>query len=454
MRFLGVWAAAAAIFLPTLAIADEDPRPEQACHFGAYRLPDGGLLTLAPSDPPNLRYRLRDGTAGKLWPTPDGGFEGGDGWSVRTPVTVRARFGACGADRFSWQRADGPPGDARRVPLPVEPVTFMSGKDRLYGELVLPESGAPKAVVVLQYGSGTDSAVLNNYLQYMPPLDGVAVFVFDKRGTGRSGGDRTLLFPTMAADMAAAVDAVRARPAMRGVPLGLMGESQGGWVAPLAATLRKVDFVVASYGLAVSPVGEDRDEVAQSVRAHGPKALAQAHTLHLAAMRLANSRFLEGQAEFERLKALYRDEPWFKDVGGDFTGTLAATPPEKLGEIRAMFDFPYDLEYEPEPVLARLKTPMLWVLAGKDTEAPHETTLAVLQKLQAARSPIDVAVFPNADHAMIEMGPGPDGQPKRMGRLSPGYFDLLTDWIVRRRLAGPYGAATLIPRRYSSSGTP
>jgi pimeloyl-ACP methyl ester carboxylesterase len=454
VRAFGVWAAVAAILFPAAAAADDDPSPEQACHFGAYRLPDGGLLTLAPSDPPNLRYRLRDGTAGKLWPAPGGGFEGGDGWSVRTPVTVRAQFGPCGADRFTRQKGDGPAVEAQRVPLPVEPITFASGKERLYGELVLPERGAPKAIVVLQYGSGSDSAVLNNYVQYMLPLDGIAVFVFDKRGTGRSGGGRTMDFHQMARDMAAAVDAIRDRPQAKGVPLGLMGESQGGWVAPLAATLRKVDFVVASYSLAVSPVGEDRDEVAQSVQAYGPKALAQANTLHLAAMRIANSHFREGQVEFERLKALYRDEPWFKDVGGDFTGTLAATPPEKLGEIKAMFDFPYDLEYEPEPVLARLKTPMLWVLAGRDTEAPHESTLAVLRRLQARRSPIDVAVFPNADHAMIEVAPGPDGKPKAVGRLSPGYFDLLADWIVRRRLEGPYGAATLIPRRYSSSGTP
>ena len=447
MRDFAAWVAVAAILFPAMAVADDDPAPEQACHFGAYRLPDGGLLTLAPSDPPNLRYRLRDGTAGKLWPAPDGGFEGGEGWSVRTPVTTRATFGACGANTFSWRRGDGPAVEARRVPLPVEPITFTSGKDRLYGELVLPETGTPKAIVVLQYGSGSDSAVLNNYVQYMLPLDGVAVFVFDKRGTGRSGGGMTMDFHTLAQDMAAAVDAVRARPAAKGVPLGLMGESQGGWVAPLAATLRKVDFVVASYSLAVSPVGEDRDEVAQSVQAYGPKALAQANTLHLAAMRIANSHFREGMDEFDRLKALYKDEPWFKDVGGDFTGTLAATPPEKLAEIKAMFDFPYDLEYEPEPVLARLKTPMLWVLAGQDTEAPHETTLAVLKRLQAARSPIDVAVFPNADHGMIAVAPGPDGKPKAVGRLALGYFDLLADWIVRRRLDGPYGAATLIPRR-------
>jgi hypothetical protein len=44
----------------------------------------------------------------------------------------------------------------------------------------------------------------------------------------------------LARDLAAAVDAVRIHIGMNDIPLGLMGESQGGWVAPLAATMTPV----------------------------------------------------------------------------------------------------------------------------------------------------------------------------------------------------------------------
>lgn len=412
--------------------------PPGACHFGAYRLADGTALIIDSSDEPNMRYRRLDGASGKLFRVGEGQYEGGAGWSVREPVAVRARFGACGEGRLTMQQGAGPATDARRIALPTVPITFASGPERLYGELVLPAEGKPKAAVVLQYGSGRDSAVYNNYLQNLLPLKGVAVFVFDKRGTGRSTGGYSADFPALADDMAAAVDAVRARPEVAGVPLGVMGESQGGWVAPLAAQRRRVDFVVVGYGLAVSPIEEDRSEVAESVRSFGPAALAKAQALHDAATRVGVSRFREGLPELERLKALNAGEPWIGKIGGDYTGPLVATPAAHMDQVRAAFDFPISFTYEPRAVLAQLQTPSLWVLAGRDTEAPHEDTLAILRQLHAKGSPIDIAIFPQADHGMIE---------REKARISPGYYDLLADWIANPRLTRAYGDAELIRRR-------
>lgn len=436
-RCFALTAIAALVILPGPADAEEAP-PGGACHFGAYRLADGTSLIIDSSDEPNLRYRRMDGVSGKLFRVSEGQYEGGMGWAVREPVAVRARFGACSDGRLTIQQGAEPEAEARRVALPTYPVTFLSGAERLYGELVLPAEGPPKAIVVLQYGSGRESAVYNNYVQHLLPLKGVAVFVFDKRGTGRSTGGYSADFPALADDMAAAIDAVRARPEVAGVPLGVMGESQGGWVAPLAADRRHVDFVVVSYGLAVSPIEEDRSEVAQSVRAFGPAALARAEALHDAATRVITSRFREGLPELERLKALNAGEPWIANLGGDYTGLLVATPAADIDKVRMAFDFPIDFTYEPGPVLAGLRTPSLWVLAGRDTEAPHEGTLAVLRKLQAQGSPVDIAIFPEADHGMIE---------REKGRISPGYYDLLADWIASRRLTRAYGDGQLIKRR-------
>ncbi len=430
-------AIAALTALAGSATAQPTP-PPGACHFGAYRQPDGTALIIDSSDEPNLRYRRLDGVSGKLFQVGEGQYEGGVGWAVREPVAVRARFGACGEGRLTIQQGSGPETEARRISLPTVPITFASGAERLYGELVLPVDGKPKAAVVLQYGSGRESAVYNNYLQHLLPLKGVAVFVFDKRGTGRSTGGYSADFPALADDMAAAVDAVRARPELAGVPLGVMGESQGGWVAPLAAQRRAVDFVVVSYGLAVSPIEEDRSEVAQSVRAFGPAALSSAQALHEATTRVLLSGFREGLPELERLKALYAGELWIGKIGGDYTGPLVATPAAHIDKVRAAFDFPISLAYEPRPVLAALRTPSLWVLAGRDTEAPHDVTLAVLRQLHDQGSPLDIAVFPQADHAMIE---------RERGRISPGYYDLLADWIASQRLTRAYGDAELIRRR-------
>jgi len=435
---------AVALLAPVVAMATEPPVETASCHSGAYVLADGRELVLQPSDLPNLRWRMLDGTAGKLFPAGEGAYAGGEGWSAREPVTTRATFGPCAAGRVRFER-DGRAVEGRRIALRTTPVSFGSGDATLYGELVMPLRGKPKAVVVLQYGSGDESAVANNYVQHLLPLKDIAVFVFDKRGTGRSTGQYTAHFGLMAGDMVAAVEAIRALPELKGVPLGLMGESQGGWVAPLTAVRTKVDFVVVSYGLAVSIVEEDRSEVEQSLvsRGYGPDVLAQGEALHDAATNVLDSGFTDGIDELEHLKAASAGAPWRNGLGGDYTGLLTSIPREKMGDIKPAFSIGFEPHYDPVPTLEKLKVPMLWVLAGKDTGAPSKATITILKRLQAQGSPIDLVVFPNADHGIIAV----DDAGKRLGRTAPGYFEVLGDWIATRKLKAAYGDAAVSERR-------
>jgi uncharacterized protein len=414
----------------SLAAAAEEP-PPGACHAGAYAMSDGSRLVITPSDPPALRYRSLRGTTGKLFPLAGHSYESGDGWAVQTPVTVEVEFEGCREGQILFRRSSITL-SGERIDLPTRPIRFHRDEIAFYGELILPRGREPAAVLVLQYGGGRDSAVYYNFLQHLLPLEDIAVFVFDKRGTGRSTGHFSAHIGMLADDLVAAVEAVRSVQDLRGVPLGLMGESQGGWVAPLAAAQTPVDFVVVSYGLAVSMLEEDRLEMRQSLQmqGYGPDVLAKGEKLHRAAARVMVSRFTEGREALERLKAEWRDQEWFAHVGGDFTSVLAATPTERMPEIRALFDFPYDLAYEPLPVLRRVDVPQLWVLAGRDTEAPHASTLVNLRELQAAGLPIEIAVFPTAEHGMIAVEED-DGR-HLAGYYADGYFDLLIEWISSR----------------------
>lgn len=423
------------------------PTPSLACHAGPYRLSDDREIVISPSGEEALRYRFLDGRSGRLFPTGAGAFEGGPGWSAREPVETRASFGDCAAGLITF-RQGGASLQGRRIVLPITPVRFTNGDVELYGELHLPEDGKPRALIALQYGSGQDSAVANNFVQHLLPLKGVGVLVFDKRGTGRSTGAYSAHLQTLAADMAVAVETLRAMPQARGVPLGVMGESQGGWVAPLAATKAPVDFVVASYGLAVSMEEEDRQEVVADLQAkgYGPDVIRQAEQVQKVVLQVMNSRFTEGLDELQRLKTAYGDEAWFKGLSGDLTSRLTAAPEAGMAEVKTLFSFPYDLTYDPLPTLKAIaETPSLWILAGRDTEAPSAGTLAILRGLQEEGAALDVAVFPNAEHGMIEVADPKTGD--LAGGHSPGYFDLLADWMVRRKMDRPYGAAIEYPRR-------
>jgi dipeptidyl aminopeptidase/acylaminoacyl peptidase len=89
-----------------------------------------------------------------------------------------------------------------------------------------------KAVVALHgAGEGTRDGALYAHLHRVLPPAGIGVVTFDGRGEGESRGDASRgRFDVQAADALAALDAVDADR------VGLWGYSQGGWVAPLAAS--------------------------------------------------------------------------------------------------------------------------------------------------------------------------------------------------------------------------
>ncbi|WP_116809690.1 alpha/beta hydrolase family protein [Steroidobacter cummioxidans] len=443
MLTLGIATAGAA---PTI--------PSNACHAGAYALADGTQFILTPSDESGLRYRLRDGRTGYLKAISATQFQSAPGWSQDEPPPMRVTVAGCRAKSLLVQRGTRPHEKAKRIDHSVLPVHFASGDAQLYGELHLPASRKPHAVVVLQAGGSARSAVVYNYVQHLLPLSDIAVFVFDKRGTGRSTGRFTVEFGALADDVGAAVRQVRSMPKMADLPLGLMGESQGGWVVPLAATRTPVDFVIVSYGLAVSLREENRMEVMQGLqmRGYGADVQARAQEVVAATDRIMVSRFEDGLDDLRRLREAYGHEQWYRDLSldsltGDYTKELANTSDADMPAVKAMFSFDYDLDYDPLPTLRQVNVPLMWVLAGNDTEAPSESTQQIIRDLQSQGAPIDLAVFPHADHGMIEVESTPQG-PKELDQHSPGYFELLADWIEYRKLASRrFGCAELTPRK-------
>ena len=445
MRFFSGLLCTVALVLaaavPVVARAEAET-PLQACYSGAYRFADGGFVVISPSDEGALRYRMSDGRIGRVYPDDDKHFHGGPGWASREPRIADAAFDGCSSDRLQFKLQGGPSGVATRVQVTRKTGTFSSIGNTLYGELFAPAK--PQALVVLVFGSGQDSAVTFNYVQHLLPLYDIAVFVYDKRGTGKSTGRFTVDFSELADDALAAVDYSRKLLNMPGVPVGLMGESQGGWIAPLAAVRAPADFVVVSYGLAISPLDEDRNEVFDEMTAKGYDDSVMAKTRELTSItgRIMLSRFTDGLDDLRKFKAAHAGEKWLNDAEGDFTGPLLRSPDDKFTELRAALGFDAILDYDAQAALRRVRVPMLWVVAGKDTEAPSRPTLEFLRALQPAPPPLDIAVFPNADHGILEEGEQ-NGQP--YARNAAGYFDLLAHWIRTRNLTGKFGTAILQP---------
>lgn len=448
--------AAAVLAGALLAGCGGDATPELpaelACQVGAWQFDSGETMVLAPANG-DLRYRFLDGRIGLLQADGDQGqYVAREGWRQEGPTVASATFGACPTDRLQFELQDGPAGIATRLELPTEDTTFASGDLTLRGRLVMPtQVDGPVPLAVLVHGSEDYSGVDIYPKQYLLPAQGVAVFVYDKRGTGGSQGEYTQDFHVLADDAVAALETARRLRPGAFSRTGFVGASQGGWIAPLAASRSDVDYVVAEYGLAETALAEDREQVMDDMRAagHDDEVLAKAREVTDATALLITSGFTRGFDELDDVRRRYGDEPWFADVRGEFTGKVldlpAWLPQWAARAVFARLDVQTSWEYEPMPVLGALSMPQLWIIAGEDLEAPNAETLRRIRLLQSRGLPVDLAVFPDTDHGIYEFAEE-DGA-RTMLRHPEGYLRLLAEWIARPDLDGDYGSAQLEPAR-------
>ena len=430
-RFLrGAAACAAVAFFAASANAAPD------CHVGLYAMADGSTLDIALSSEGQLRWRRPDGSSGAF--ALAGAQAGASrlGWTDRPDGHV-VKPGDC--DSVSFDGAAG-----KRVPLVVRDVRFQSDGVELVGRLVLPPGDARVPVVVLLHGSEHDSALDFESLQRRLPSQGVGAFVYDKRGTGASGGQYTQDFEQLARDAVAALAQARKLGGDCVARIGFEGPSQGGWVAPIAATHADVDFVTVVFGLAVSVIEEDRSAVAKNMADHHHSAADTAKAMALvdAADALALDPTLEAYDRFAAVRDPWRNEPWFKDVRGDFTWMILPVKREEVLPLARQIDWHTPWLYDPLETIARVKPPQLWVLAEDDLDAPSAETARRLAQLRLAGHPIETALWPHTEHGIYEYETSAAGERTSL-RQPEGYLALLADFARGAPLKAAYGTAAL-----------
>jgi hypothetical protein len=188
-----------------------------------------------------------------------------DGTAVRGTWTLPGQPDAAVA--FTRVKTSAGPEARRRPQTPAPPlpyrladVTFdnRAAPDvTLAGTLTLPAGDGPFPAAILITGSGPQDrdetllghkpfAVLADHLTRR----GVAVLRYDDRGVARSTGDfASATSADFAADAAAAVQYLRTRSEIDRQAIGLIGHSEGGLVAPIAAADNEhVRFVVLLAG--------------------------------------------------------------------------------------------------------------------------------------------------------------------------------------------------------------
>ena len=192
-------------------------------------------------------------------------FAMGPSFAVRSPIELTVQFqmdGQGAAQGLTIRPSGGPATFATREPSHEEEVVFRHGDTSLAGTFIAPATPGPHPAVVLLHGSGPLTRhSFGPWPRFFNSL-GMAVLVFDKRGTGASSGVRidastgapATLSPRyypddLVDDALAALRFLQGRAEVDREQIGFWGSSEGGMLATqVAARSEDVAFAINSSG--------------------------------------------------------------------------------------------------------------------------------------------------------------------------------------------------------------
>ncbi len=257
-------------------------------------------------------------------------------------------------------------------------VEFTSDGNTLHGLVTAPPGEGRRPAVVLLAGAGSSSRRDNRAVAEAFAAKGIVTLTYDKRaGYSRA----TTSFDDLARDAIAGVDLLRGRPDVDPARVGVWGHSQGGWVAPLAATMSDhVSFVVT---VAASGLRADRTQL-WSNRTYLAHAGVRPSLVEPVAIDLSRMLMAVGL---------------FGDTGND-----------------------------PVANLERVRQPVLAVFGEHDRSTVPGESLRIFREAldRGGNRNYALRVIKDADHNMRQ---SEDGFADTDGPLAAGYLDTVTSWI-------------------------
>ena len=376
-------------------------------YAGAYR--EGAELVVfsARSLGPNrllLMTDLRTGRIRVLAPAGRDTFTAGPTLVQPRPEQLRVAFerGADGTPRRISLREAGIGGERRaeRVETPAREATFAGAGVTLHGRLLAPGGGSAGPAVLLLAGSEDDGRDSFDALPYVLAARGFTVLAYDKRGVGESSGSwQDAGLQELADDAAAALRFLRGQPGVDAARVALVGFSEGGWVAPMAAAREPGVRAIASISGGAFTKGES---------------FLHKNRLQFAEQGLAGAALDSAMAEQQAIV----DSASARTAAGRGSG------------------FDRRITHDATPEWQAFRGPVLYLLGEYDVLEPAERSARRMRENLAAAGHADlvVHVFPRAHHSLWL---GRTGQPSewralQFDRYAPGYWATLLAWLDSR----------------------
>ena len=276
-----------------------------------------------------------------------------------------------------------PQNPVKPYPYREEEVSYKNpaANIQLAGTMTIPSGKGPFPAALLMQGSGPHDRdetvfghkpflVLADYLT----RKGIVVLRADKRGIGKSGGDYArVVIQDFASDADAGVVYLKTRPEVDPHKIGLIGHSEGGVEAPMAAAHNSdVAFVVLMAGMGVpgdqllpeqlrrieQASGTSRDVIEQDVALQRELLAAVERDKDDAVLQKELREKFSGKLSNQQMDAQFKlvSSPWFRSL----------------------------LAYDPAATLAQLTCPVLALNGEKDLQVPPQQNLPPIRTALAA----------------------------------------------------------------------
>ena len=361
---------------------------------GTYRFPSGRAIGFYQTSGPQsqvfdtwlLFADLQTGDLAAVFPVSGTTFVVGSAVSLAFPFKGEVTFvrDASGAiDSLRWSEKGQPDTVAEKVGVRTEEMSYPGeGGINLKGRLTTPDVPGKRPTVMIVHGAGKvgRQSWLTDLLGGLFALDGIATFSYDKRGVGDSGGEygggvaSQELIELLGKDALAGVEYLKGRDDIDPARIGMLGQSQAGWIIPFAAAQSKdVAFMVLWSGPGVTQgISDLYDRIAETA----------------------------GREEI--------------------TQTLLSMGP---------------LGFDPLPYLEKSSAPGLWIYGDRDMTVPVPESIANLEKVKAAgQKDFTWQTFPGADHYMFRVASLTGDDLRVSPGYPPGMLDGMMRW-VRQRVA-------------------
>jgi len=331
-------------------------------------------------------------------------------------------------------------------PYKVEDVKFENKIDyiTLAGTLTMPNEGKNFPAVVLISGSGGQNRneellghkpflVIADYLT----RNGFAVLRYDDRGIAESGGDHsTATTEDLTRDALSAVEFLKSRSEINHSKIGLIGHSEGGMIAPMAAVQSDdIAFIIlmAGPGIPGDSILYLQGELVQ--RADGT---SEEEIRETARVQRKLFKMIKEISDDEILKNKIKEIFW------EEYALLSDEDKSKMGDPEVYLNtqmktttspwFKYFVKYDPVPVLEKVKCPVLAINGENDLQVPPKENLSAIEDAlkKGGNRYYETKMLPGLNHLFQTSKTGAISEYSRIEEtVSPLALETMLNWLSR-----------------------